>query len=511
VSCKAGTCAELERLRQIAAVQDQLLTLLRGPDRDPEGMVGAAADSVRQFTRFFEQREGGFKAQLRNRDARIAQLEKQLEEAQQAACRQATPFARRRRKPPEQHRKPGRRPGQGTFSHRQRPPTIDRTFRQALEQCPRCGDSGPFHELTDYQTVQTDIERIQPVVTLFVGQRGTCPGCGERVHSRHPLQSSTASGAAGSSLGPRAVAAAADLHSRLGVSWDKTAEQFCCLLNLPVTGSGLYQAVMRVAAAAEPTYSQLAEALRAALAVYVDETGWRIGLASAWLWVFCTPDTVLFDIRTRKGARGHRTVIDTLGKHFAGVLASDGFPAYDADALDHWLKQKCLAHLLKALHGLDDCAKAQVVAFTGEAVAVLLEAIGLKRCKATLDEEQFATRRTAIEADLDRILEAYQGLDHGPAARLVRRMRKQRPHLLTFLYHDPVAPTNNLAERNVRPAVCARKTQGCNRTARGARAHAVLASIATTIRCRGGDILQWFTELGRTATPPPLPPPQPSG
>jgi transposase len=495
----------------MVSAQGELLALLSTPRGDPGGSVAKAAETVGQLGRFCAQREAELRGQLRSRDERIAQLEKELEEARRAGCRQANPFGRERRKPPEQHRRPGRRPGQGSFRHRERPASFDRTFREPLERCPDCGASGPFADLSDCETVQTDIDRIKPVVTLFVSQRGTCSACGGRVQSRHPLQSSTATGAAGSSLGPRAVAAAADLHSRLGLSWDKIAEQFRSLLNLSVTGSGLYQAVMRLAESAEPAYRQMVDALRAAVAVHVDETGWRIGLASAWLWVFCTPDTVLFDIRTGKGARGHRTVTDILGNAFAGVLASDGLPTYDADPLDLWLKQKCLAHLLKALHGLDACGKAQVAAFTGETVALLLDAIALKRRKDTLDDEPFATRRAALEADLDRLLDAYKELDHGPAARLVRRLRKQRPHLFTFLHRDAVEPTNNLAERSIRPGVCARKTQGCNRTARGARAHAVLASIATTLRCRRADILHWFTDLGLADTPPLLPPPQPSG
>ena len=52
-------------------------------------------------------------------------------------------------------------------------------------------------------------------------------------------------------------------------------------------------------------------------------------------------------------------------------------------------------------------------------------------------------------------------------------------------------PTNNLAERQLRPAVIARKLSGGNRTARGASTHAVLASLAATCRQRG----ERFTDL----------------
>ena len=40
-------------------------------------------------------------------------------------------------------------------------------------------------------------------------------------------------------------------------------------------------------------------------------------------------------------------------------------------------------------------------------------------------------------------------------------------YLFTFLYVDAVAPTNNAAERELRPAVIIRKTNGCNRSPKG--------------------------------------------
>jgi len=52
--------------------------------------------------------------------------------------------------------------------------------------------------------------------------------------------------------------------------------------------------------------------------------------------------------------------------------------------------------------------------------------------------------------------------------------------LAAFLYVDAVAPTNNLAERELRPAVIIRKTNGCNRSFKGANTHAVLSSVIRT-------------------------------
>ena len=82
-------------------------------------------------------------------------------------------------------------------------------------------------------------------------------------------------------------------------------------------------------------------------------------------------------------------------------------------------------------------------------------------------------------------------------ARLARRLRKQRAHLLRFLDHDGLDATNNLAERELRPAVIARKLSAGNRTEAGAETHAVLASVLRTCRRQGRDILQTLGELLR--------------
>ena len=69
--------------------------------------------------------------------------------------------------------------------------------------------------------------------------------------------------------------------------------------------------------------------------------------------------------------------------------------------------------------------------------------------------------------------------------KLRRRLRKQRDHLFTFLDHEAVDATNNLAERQLRPAVISRKLSCGNKTERGAGTWQVLASLAATCRQTG--------------------------
>jgi hypothetical protein len=61
-----------------------------------------------------------------------------------------------------------------------------------------------------------------------------------------------------------------------------------------------------------------------------------------------------------------------------------------------------------------------------------------------------------------------------------RRLEKQQDHLFTFLEHADVDATNNLAERQLRPAVIARKVSCGNKPPQGARTWEILTSLAAT-------------------------------
>ena len=84
---------------------------------------------------------------------------------------------------------------------------------------------------------------------------------------------------------------------------------------------------------------------------------------------------------------------------------------------------------------------------------------------------------------------------HEEAVRV--RLWKQRDHLFVFLEHPGVDATNNLAERQLRPAVIRRKLSCGNRSHRGARTFEILASLAATCRQRGEDFLQMATNAAR--------------
>jgi len=433
-------------------------------------------------------------AELEKAQARIAALEAELRRGR----RQATPFSRDEPKPDP--KPPGRRAGQGLFSHRARPQeeAMQETVEVPLEACPECG--GPLEDQATHEQVQVDLPEVEPVMVRFRTESGYCPRCRKRVRSRHPDQVSTATGAAGVSLGPLAKALAADLKHRLGIPYRKIADLFQTAFGLTVTAGGLCQADERLAAKAEPVYEELVEAIRRSTAVYADETGWRIGVLSTWLWVFTSQTITVYTIDER---RSHEVVVEILGREFAGILVADCFLAYDHQALVDWLQQKCFAHFLRELAKLAREKTRGAVRFPQALATLLREALAVRDEQPTLDRATFEVRLQQLEAQLDVLIAEGRRFTDPDNARMAKRLRKQRRHLLRFLQVEGVEATNNRAERALRPAVIVRKTGGCNKTPRGARTHAVLASVLQTLKQQGREAVDYLASVLTAPTEPP--------
>jgi transposase len=446
------------------------------------------------------------RANLQRLQVNVLRLEKLVERLQtenevlkREGKRQAAPFARRKRV--EHPKKSGRKAGQGKFSRREKPAAgqIKETKAMELHACPQCGGS-KLREIHEHEQYMADIPVMVPVITRYVTYSGYCVACRKRVRSRHPEQISQASGAAGVLVGPRAKALAADLKHRLGGSYGKVSETLNDAFGLQVSPSGWCQVDRRLAETARPVYQELIEVIRRSMVVHADETGWRIGILSAWLWVFANQEATVYAIRDN---RSSDVVVEILGEKFKGILASDCFVAYDDKRLTDWLKQKCFSHLLKDLKGMEESKTGRAVRFAQQLTTLLRAALALKAEKARLDPLTFTQRAQDLETQLDALISKQRNLKDRDNLRFARRLRKHRPHLLRFLYVDGLDATNNLAERQLRPGVIIRKTNGCNRANDGAEAHSILTSVLVTCRQHNIPILDYMVRLQRFGEIPP--------
>ena len=119
--------------------------------------------------------------------------------------------------------------------------------------------------------------------------------------------------------------------------------------------------------------------------------------------------------------------------------------------------------------------------------ALLRAAVALQQQKADFNLETFRDLRQALQCKAVQLLEPPRSEPNEQAVR--NRLHKQRDHLFTFLDHDGVEATNNLAERQLRPAVIARKISCGNKTPKGAQTWQILASLAATCAQRATSFI----------------------
>jgi transposase len=419
----------------------------------------------------------------------LDQLQERLDKSEREAHRQAAPFRRPERKRKETKGKPGRKAGhKGSY----RPvPVANEEAEVPLERCPKC--QGPVHHVRPIRQVIEDIPQIVLRRLQLTTYQGRCPQCG-LVHSTHPDQVSTATGAAGSHLGKNALALAAYLNKGLGLTMRRTCDLLEQAFGLSITPGGLNHALKRIADKVLEPYKGLLQSLNDSPVVHADETGWWVGGQSAWLWVFTNPQLTVYAIGDRSNAMRQSILPDD----YKGVLVTDCLGIYD---LFPGRKSKCCAHHLKAIS--EALEQAPDSTFLHDTRVFFEAAIFWHSMRGEVAADEYEFTVAHLHGRIDELLAPLRS--HPAEIKIRNRLLKQRPHLLTFLAVPGVDPTNNLAERQLRPAVIARKLSCGNKTPKGQLTFEILASIAATCRQNQRD----FTEFIAAHIPinGPRPPP----
>lgn len=424
-------------------------------------------------------------------EARVRQLERMIERLQRGARRQAAPFSKG---PPRPNpRKPGRKAGDdyGTKAFRSVPRGIDEEHEAPLpDRCPHCGAARMRLEGVEPQ-YQTEVP-TRPIHRRFNVAVGRCACCRRRIQGRHPLQTSDALGCAASQIGPDAQALIVHLNKEAGLSHGKISRLLATCFGIDLTRGGVCQAMLRAARRCEGPYHRIVAHIRASPSVTPDETGWRIGGASAWLHTAATPHAAAYLIHRRRGFEAARLL---LGEAYAGTLIHDGWAAYER--FRHAIHQTCLAHLLRRCEQMLEVATRGAVVFPRAIKAILREALAVRdRREAGLITAATAARRARRLRK--RIVQLAEPIKTNAAnERLAGHLFRHQHHLFTFLRREGIEATNWRAEQALRPAVVNRKVWGGNRTDAGAEAQSVLMTVWQTARLQLQDPLRWLSALLR--------------
>jgi transposase len=395
-----------------------------------------------------------------------------------------------RRKPKANPKRPGRKAGRGTFTFRQAPPDTAASSAPRIEvpvtvgQCPCCGGELRY-ERTDEATVTDMPQAAQPEVKSYAVEVRRCERCGQRVRGQHPDVAPDQYGATAHRVGPRVKAAAHTVHYGMGVPVRKLPAILRAFTGIEVTQSALTQdALKKSEGVVGNAYQELRAGVATAPAVYTDDTGWRIDGQTAHLMTFDTDQATVFQIRRR-----HRNeeVRELVPADYAGVMVTDRGKSYDSEELLDIKQQKCLDHLKENINEVLERKAGRARSFGLKLKSILREARQLWRGQRAGKAEDYQAEVGRMEEELTFHLRP-RFLKDEDNQRLLDGIGLQhdRGRVLLFLHDPAIEPTNNRAERSLRPAVIVRKLSHGSKNDRGAEAFAGFTSVIQTAAKKPG-------------------------
>jgi transposase len=260
-------------------------------------------------------------------------------------------------------------------------------------------------------------------------------------------------------------------------------------------------------------FSQFVAPALAAAQVYVqqqsalgmDETGWRQGNSDGqnaankkgWLWVMTTAAVSYFAIRL---SRAQAITSELLGANYAGIVGSDRAGAYHHLPLDQ--RQVCWAHLKRDFTAIAE--RDGVSATIGQALLDIehdVFALWHDYRAGIIGRPGLREQLWPLRQDLRQILREAIPFDHKgkttleKTARTCAQILRVEPALWTFAEHPGVEPTNNAAERAIRPAVLWRKVCLGAQSQAGAQFVAAALTVITSLKAQDRAVLDYLTDL----------------
>lgn len=179
--------------------------------------------------------------------------------------------------------------------------------------------------------------------------------------------------------------------------------------------------------------------------------------SQGWLWVAVTPLVTFFEIALSRCSDAARNL---LGDSFSGILNSDRYAAYNWVGLEQ--RQLCWAHLKREFIKISE--RSGVSGDIGNALVKQQEKLfelwhrvrdgTLKRCEFQLLVQEIRnSTKSSLQEAADYEIGSKEKTPLAKTVRTCRQILKVEPALWLFVSVEGVEPTNNAAERAMRPAV----------------------------------------------------------
>jgi transposase len=366
---------------------------------------------------------------------------------------------------------------------------VDRIVPVKPRRCRCCAAALHGEDARPRRHQVTDVPPVQPHVTEYQLHTLVCDACGATTAATLPA------GVPRGAFGPRLAALVAVCTGVYHLSRRTTVALLADLFGVDV-------ALGSVSACEQAVSTAVAEPVAAAQAyvqqqevVHLDETGWREGRRRAWLWVMVSPLVTVFLVHARRGTVAARAL---LGASVDAILVTDRWSAYK-----HWpieQRQLCWAHLLREFTAFTE--RGGAAARLGRALlrdADTLFARWHRVRDGTLSRPRFWREMRSLRRRVERRLRHGIVRTDRKTAATCRDLVQCAPALWTFIDLPGVEPTNNAAERALRPAVLWRKGSFGTHSAAGSRFAERMLTVATTLRQQGRNVVGYVTQASVAA------------
>lgn len=359
----------------------------------------------------------------------------------------------------------------------------DRVVPVPLACCPHCSTEIPPEHITG-STMHRVVDLAQKLTEVigYVLEQGTCPHCQKQVQAPLPPE------AAPGGIGPRLQASAAYLRTEGRVSLTPLQRYFSEVLGISVSRGWLHESGVALSRHLAPAWERLAEQIRAAEVLNLDETGFG-RKDRDWIWVALSARTALFHFSDTRGARALKAI---LPEDFRGVIGTDRYGAYST--LKSAVRQFCWAHLRREFVALSECPKADVATLGRQLLAEQEEIFTLWHAfrNGVISRDDLRSVSAISLARLKRNLLRATQMEHKTARTLGKALIKHWQKLWVFLKVEGVEPTNNKAERALRPLVILKRIFQRLPSVEGKRFFERLLSLGATARIRGVAYFDWL-------------------
>src|SRR6266851_2790160 len=351
------------------------------------------------------------------------------------------------------------------------------------EQCRSCHAPLSGDDPTPFRHQVMEMPPIQPVVTEYQWHQPVCPACGETTRAPWPA------GVPSGTYGPRVHATVALCTGAYRLSKRMTGQVMDDVFGVPMSVGTVSQSEKATTQVLDPPVEEARACVAAQEVAHLDETSWRQGDKRAWLWVAVTSLVTVFVVRLSRGGQVAR---ELLGERFSGILVTDRYSAYNWYPV-RW-RQLCWAHLLRDFEAMRDrggCAEEIGDALLAQAHQMFTWWHRVR--EGTLQRSTFRSYMTPLRREVERLLEAGSRCGVPQTAGTCRDILQRREALWTFVQVEGGEPTNNTAERAIRPGVLWRKGSFGTQSAEGSRFVESMMTVVTTLKQQQRNVLEYLT------------------